>query len=283
MIITDKRIKDLLPAHYRELAPRFITFLEKYYDWLYRSSGLSDAEIDDLRNDTSWLEKDIDRFIATGQIKYIDQTDDATVIDSSLVELNNVANPGDLSAKLSTNYMLDEDFKGYLTSDGSVFSDTNDVTVELPTVENDVLDSWFSSMGLDRIKRYRMDALDNIDQVLMLSLLKHIYAIKGTQASIKLFFNLFFNETVEIYQPKIHVAVIDDNWILDDVQVLRDDEMFQEYSYVIVVDNALESYKDIFQFIYMKTIHPSGFRVVLVNSADYVNGRVSGQAEYLLG
>lgn len=283
MIMSDTRIKELLPEHYQDSAPRFIQFLDKYYEWLYRSSGMSDSEIADLKNDTSWIERDIDKFIATGQMKYIDQTSDSTVLDSSLVVLNNTANPGGTSASISNNYMLDDDFKGYLTSDGQVFQDTNDVSVELSTVENKVLDSWFNSMGLDRIKRYRMDALDNIDQVLMLSLLKHIYAIKGTEASMKLFFRLYFNEEVTVYQPKSQISVIDDNWILDDVQVIRDDELFQEFSYVIIVNNELDSYKDIFRLIYMKTIHPSGFRVALVKSVDYTNGKINSNAEFMLG
>lgn len=283
MIISDKRIANLVPAHYRETAPKFILFLEKYYDWLYRSSGMSDDEINDLRQDTSWLQKDIDRFIATGQIKYIDQTDDATVLDSSLVQLNNVSNPGGVSDSISDNYVLDENFNGYLTADGTPFTDNNDVSVELPTIENKILDSWFNSMGLDRIRRYRLDALDNIDQVLMLSLLKHIYAVKGTEVSMKLFFTLYFSESISVYQPKSEIANVDENWVLDDTQVIRDDELFQEFSYVILVNNELDTYKDIFRLIYMTSIHPSGFRVALVKSSNFNNGRIDPGAEFLLG
>lgn len=271
MIIANKRIKDLLPAHYREYAPRFITFLEKYYDWLHRSSGMSDGEVNDLRNDTSWLEKDIDKFISTGQLRYLDPNN-PEILEANLVELNNTENPGMQSEKLSDKFLLDEDLGGYLTSEGDEFADSEDLTVELQTVENKILDSWFSSMGIDRIKRKRIDALNNLDQVLMLSLLKHIYAIKGTEASIKLFFNMFFNEEVVIYQPKLDVAIIDERMVLDGNEVLRDDETFQEYSYVIVVSKDLLTYKDVFNSIYMKTIHPSGFRVAITKSDTFVPG-----------
>lgn len=283
MIISDKRIKELLPAHYREAAPRFIIFLEKYYEWMFRSSGLSEAEVEDLRNDTSWLEGDIDQFIATGSLKYIDQNEDNAVVESSLLELSNQSNPGNLSNSLSAKHMLDDMNYNYLTTEGDEFSEQAGSKLELFSIENKVLDSWFRSMALDNIKRNRMDALNSLDQVLMLSLLKHIYAIKGTEASMKMFFNLFFNEQVSIYQPKPYIAVIDDNWILDDVQVLRDDELFQEFSYVIIVEDELASYKDIFTLIYMNMIHPSGFRVALVRSVDFVNGKINPQAQYLLG
>lgn len=261
MNIIDKRIADLVPAHYREYAPRFIVFLEKYYEWLYRTSGMSDAEIEDLRDDTSWLEKDIDRFITTGKMRYFDKTLVANTVEDAIIDLSNTTNPGTHSNRMPDNFIMEDDFNGYSSLDGSEIVDANDTAVELSTVENQILDGWFNSMGFDRIKRSRMKALNNIDQVLMLSLLKHIYAIKGTEASIKLFFNLFFDENIVIYQPKQDIAVIDDNWILDDIQVIRDDDLFQEYSYVIIVNGDVSEYMNIFNNIYMKIIHPSGFRV----------------------
>lgn len=264
MIIIDKRISDLVPAHYREYAPRFITFLEKYYEWLYRTSGLTEAEVNDLRADTSWLEKDIDRFITTGQLRYFDPVAEPTIVEDVIIDLSNTNNAGIQSNKFGDNFTMEDDFNGYATVDGSEIVDSNDSTVELSTVENTILDSWFNSMGFDRIKRSRLKALNNIDQVLMLSLLKHIYAIKGTEASIKLFFDLFFEEQITIYQPKQDVAVIDENFLLDDIVVLRDDERYQEYSYVIVVQGDVVDYKEIFNSIYLTSIHPSGFRVELV-------------------
>lgn len=259
----DKRIVDLLPAHYREYAPNFILFLEKYYEWLYRLSGLSESEIEDLRGDTSWLEKDIDRFISTGQLRYFDYSSNPEIIDNAIIDLSNTIAAGTQSDQIPDNFVMENDFNGYATSDGSEVVDANDSTVELSTIENNILDGWFNSMGFDRIKRNRLKALDNIDQVLMLSLLKHIYAIKGTEASIKLFFSLFFDEQITLYQPKNSIAFIDENWVLDDVQVIRDDELYQEYSYVILVQHDIEDYQEIFESIYLKSIHPAGFRVVL--------------------
>lgn len=259
----DKRIANLVPAHYRELAPRFITFLEKYYEWLYRASGLSDSEIADLRSDTSWFEKDLDRYIATGQLKYLDPTASAGVLDGAIDQLDNTRNAGVVAADIESNFTMEGDFNGYTDDVTTGTPDNNDPTLELDTIENNVLDSWFDSMGFDRIKRSRLKASDNIDQVLMITLLKHIYAIKGTEASIKLFFDLFFDEDITIYYPKKDIAVIDENWILDDIQVIRDDERYQEYSYVINVANPVTDYQEIFDSVFVKLIHPAGFRVEL--------------------
>jgi hypothetical protein len=258
------RIKELLPAHYQEYAPRFIKFIEKYYEWLYRKSGLSTAEIANLTNDTSWLQKDIDRFIASGRLKYLDTSNPTTDLNNALLELNNTANPGNVSDNLLDNFLLENDFKGFLSADGLTpyATGNKDVTVEFNTVENGVVDSWFNSMGFDRVKKKDFSSLYNIDEVLMISLLKQIYAIKGTEASIKLFFNLFFDEDISIYYPKLDIAVLDENFTLDDpLVVIRDDQEFQEFSYILLLRENWLVYKELFESIYMKNVHPSGFRV----------------------
>lgn len=274
----DKRIANVLPKHYGQYYPRFITFLEKYYAWLYRNSGLSDSEIDDLRNDTSWLQKDIDKFISTGEIRYFDDTQD--VLDARVEELDNTANPGYIASSIIDKFMLEDDFNSYnygvVPVDGA-----NDPLFELETIDNQILDGWFNSMGFDRIKRKKVNDASNIDQILLLSLLKHIYAIKGTETSIRLFFNLFFDEDVVIYQPKHDIALIDDNWILEDAQIIRDDERYQEFSYVIVVSQDVSAYSDIFTNIYLKLIHPIGFRVEL-EKFDITQGLPLENGGYLL-
>lgn len=263
MLIVDTRIKDLLPKHYQQYYPRFITFLTKYYEWLYRTSGLTEQEVADLRNDTSWLEKDIDRFIATGQLRYMDQATDPTVLDTAIIDINATESTGIQAKMLPDNFNLEDNFNGFLTADDMQFNDSNDNDMEMSTVEDNILDGWFNSMGFDRIKRSKILTPNTLDQVLFLSLLKHIYAIKGTEQSIKLFFDLYFNEQVTLFYPKPYIGVIDDNMIVDGVQLIRDDEEYQEYSYVINVSQSPSYYEQIFDTIYKKLIHPAGFRVAL--------------------
>lgn len=258
----NKRIADLLPYHYRDQYPRFITFLEKYYEWMFRKSGLSDSEIGNLRSDTSWLSNDIDKFIAAGDIRYVDQSIQG-VIDQSIVNLANTISPGEQSMMLSADFFMDRPFEPYQTSDGSGIVDANDASVELSSVENAILDGWFTSMGFDRIKRNKINSINNIDQVLLLSLLKHIYSIKGTEKSIQIFFSLYFNETVTIHQPKSDIAVIDESWVLDGYSVIRDDQKYQEYSYVIKVVNEPETYVDVIDSVFIRNVHPAGFRFEL--------------------
>lgn len=263
MIIVDTRIKDLLPKHYQQYYPRFITFLQKYYEWLYRTSGLSEKEVADLQGDTSWLEADIDKFIASGQLRYMDQASDPNVVSTAIIDINATESAGIQAKMLPDNFNLEDSFDGFVTADDMSFNDKNDNDFEFSTVENNVLDGWFNSMGFDRIQRARILTPNSLDQVLMLSLLKHIYAIKGTEQSIKLFFDLYFHEQVTVFYPKPLIAVIDDNMIVDGPQLIRDDEEYQEYSYIINVSKDPSYYQDIFNTIYKKLIHPAGFRVAL--------------------
>jgi hypothetical protein len=221
----------------------------------------------DLRNDTSWLEKDIDRFIATGLLRYMDVETDANALDSAIIDINATESTGTQAKMLPGNFVMEDVFDGYQTADGLEFSDADEADVELSNVEENILDGWFNSMGFDRVQRSRIKALNSVDQVLMLSLLKHIYAIKGTETSIKLFFDLFFDEQVTVFYPKALLAVIDDNMVIDGTQVIRDDELYQEFSYVVYVDNDISTYKDIFDTIYVRMIHPAGFRVELKQNA----------------
>lgn len=240
-------VRNQVPREYKTSYPRFILFLQKYYEWMYRDSGLSQAEIDILRSDTSWLQADIDKFIASGDIRYIDK-EYINIVEQAISDLSTVRNPGYRAKNLRDSMMLDGENLDSLS-----------------------IDNWFAAFGIPEFTA-NSSIIAGVDKALLVSLMKHIYAIKGTETSMKLFFNLCFDEDVQIYQPKENIAVIDDNWILDDIFVIRDDELYQEFSYVIVVDGEVNKYKAVFDSIYRLLIHPAGFRVAIVNKDDFKPG-----------
>lgn len=263
MNTVDKRISGLVPQHYKEYAPRFIAFLEKYYEWLHRDSGLTDEEIDILKNDSSWLNPNIDAFISTGSPSNIDKNAEVNNLRLAILELSNIIPPGRASADLMRDYLLEQESLLIQASNGHEFIDSEFTPLEAFDDNKHFINGWFKLTGFDRPDRDRINTLNSIDQVLMLSLLKHIYAIKGTDMSIKLFFNMFFGEQVDVYHPKFDIAVLDDNFIPDSNSVMRDDQIYQEYSYIILVNNEVSSYMELFDAIYRKLVHPSGFRVEL--------------------
>jgi hypothetical protein len=250
------RIEDQLPYNYREDYPNFIILLKKYYDWMY-GSNLGADEISALRSDTSWISTDIQKYIETQQSRYIGRS-----IDDAIIELNNVPSPGTASDLLSNNISLNISPDNFVDKNGVQFLDSSSSQLSTPGINKDILKRKFENMGYFPVDTNEFLLLP-VDQVLMISLLKHIYAIKGTFQSIKLFFNLFFNENIEIYYPKLNIAVIDDNFVLDGVDVLRDDRYYDEYSYVIKTQNAPEHYTELFNSIYLKLVHPTGFNVFI--------------------
>lgn len=270
MIIDTPSIRAQLPTEYGSAYPRFILFMEKYYEWLYRGSGLSDKEIEILKSDTSWLQADIDKFISSGDVKYVDTTQ-IDELEQIILELSNVKNPGYQAKHLQDNYMLEDDAGDFNTSDGSTFVTADDASFEIPVIDQMSVDNWFSAFGIPEFST-KSNIIAGVDKSLLVSLMKHIYAIKGTEMAMKLFFNLCFGENITIYQPKQNIAVIDGNWVLDDIFVIRDDELYQEYSYVIVVKNDISEYQEAFDAIYRLLIHPAGFRVVMVKESDFAPG-----------
>lgn len=250
------RIEDQLPYNYRENYPNFIIFLQRYYDWMY-GNNLSGDEIISLQNDTSWISADVQKYIETQQSRYI-----GTSVDQAIIELNNVPRPGNASDLLVDNISLNVTSDVVIDNNNENFVDSNNNSLKTTDINKDILKRKFENMGYFPVENNQF-ALLPIDQVLMISLLKHIYAIKGTLQSIKLFFNLFFNENIDIYYPKLNIAVIDDHFVLDGTDVLRDDRYYDEYSYVIKTQNIPSYYSEIFNSIYLKLVHPSGFNVFI--------------------
>jgi hypothetical protein len=258
------RIEDQLPYHYRAEYPMFITFLQKYYEWMYRRN-LSQAEVDALRADTSWMTTDIEKYIATGQTKYI-----GTSVDTAIAELNDVPSPGYAADILSNSIALNITSDGFMDIGDEEFIDNNNTQLDALGIDRDIIRRKFLSMGYDIVEVGKY-SLTPIDQVLMLSLLKHLYAIKGTEQSVKIFFTLFFGVDVSVFYPKINIAVIDDHFVLDGTDVIRDDYYFNEFSYVIKVSDTITSrYLDIFNNIYLKQVHPAGFDAFLVSNFAYI-------------
>lgn len=212
----------------------------------------------DLRNDTSWITPDIDQYVSTGLLKYIqDQT-----VDQSIIQQGAMINPAAALNTLADNVLLEEVNEVFLTADDEYFTGADGAFLDVPRLYQEMLDSWFRSMGTVSVIN---DKLNNnvVDQVLMVSLMKHLNGIKGTEQSMRLFFNLYFNAEVEVYQPKFDIAVIDGNWIPDVKGHIRDDYYYNEFAYVIRTPDDPSVYTDLFNSVYLKNVHPAGFKVFL--------------------
>lgn len=254
-------IRNLLPEFYREDYALFIRFIELYYEWLYRSEGLSKPEIERLIADGSWMSVDVDKFAQTGDLRYM-KTGDPRKDFLAIVQRSNNDAPGAVCDQLEREFDLEYDFDGFLTADGEAFGDSNDVALESRHLNKDMVAMWLATMGFD--SSLSDPILAGFDSPLLVRTLKHLYDVKGTKKCIQMFFNIMYGEDVEVFYPKMEVASIDDNFVPDDDRsVLRDDFYFQEFSYVILADRDPAAYAPHFENVYLKHLHPSGFKCFL--------------------
>ena len=260
-------IKRLLPSHYIEQYPLFVAFFQYYYDWLYRYGGYTYDELNRLIIEQNWLQTNIDKFIYLGNKQYatIDKPRD---IEFTLIELQNTRASGTVAQRLHSEYLLERKYSFLETSQEEHFITADEVEFDTP-IRNDLfVKNWFDMQGMPwQPQGYDLEAIDNI---LLTRLLKSIWDIKGTAQAARLFFMIYFKEDIAENNsgsvwiiPKQSIGVIDDNLILDNTQVIRDDEYYNEYSYVIKTKYDYSYYKDLFENIYLKYLHPSGFKVFL--------------------
>lgn len=256
-----ERIKEQLPQHFAEYHPKFITFFEKYYEWLHRQGGFTKEEVDVLKNDPSWIVTDIDKFIFTKQKRYIYSQDERNVINA-IVERNAIPAPGTESDNLHSDYLLERRFDTFETADQEIFETADSYAIDAPRKNKEFIREWNRRFGFAEM--FVKPATDALDTILLVKLLKHINNIKGTRKSMELFFSMFFNEeNIEVYLPKQDILTLDENFIPDSTKSLRDDSYYNEFTYVIRLEKEPSFYQDSFEKVFLQYIHPSGFKVVL--------------------
>jgi hypothetical protein len=259
-----------LPHHFQEDFPRFIEFVQAYYAWLYRNGGFTEAEITYLRGEENWFIDDISKYYETGDLRYIAKGD-ASLETQAIINASNHKNPGKVATDLMGDYQLDRAFAFFETSDGFALEMADGVDFQAPKTNPSFITSWFSALSF--VDPGLVANGVTVDKMLLIRLLKFIYLIKGTAKSIEIFFNIFLNLPVSIsdgsltlFNPKDRIAILDDNFVLDGNIFLRDDDYYNEFTYVIQVYDPSGVSDSVFNNFYLRYIHPSGFKAVLQNT-----------------
>lgn len=270
MIDFSDRIKVHVPNQYLEDYPRFVLFVEKYYEWLYRNGGFSETERSILQQEQGWLKKSVDEFVQSGQLASIASTE--SEISDAIQAKSESPSPGSVSKTMLSDFILERSFDMFETADGDWFETSDGHAVETKHVHMGAVNRWIDSQGFF-LPANSGENMKNIDEILLVRLVKHISLIKGTQKAAQLFFSIFFDEDIAannqgkaFTKPKYNIFIIDESRskIDDKESVIRDDYFYNEFSYVINVTRDYEYYKDIFESLYLKYIHPAGFKCFLV-------------------
>lgn len=253
-------VQTQMPSYYLDEFPRFVSLMKNYYKWLYRKDGMTEDEIEDVETHIyEWTEVDMDKFIETGSVRY-NSFDGAN--QTSVAEISRWRAPGAIIERFHSQYLLEREYDAFVTADGEYFYDKDGAGLETSYIMEEAIDGWASKFKHIRFKD--ATAVNPYDEILLLKSMKMLYAAKGTEKCIKLFFKVYFDEDVEIYIPKFDIALIDGaEPMIDTEQIIRDDRYYQEYCYVIRTEQDPVNYKDVFENIYMQDFHPGGFAVFL--------------------
>lgn len=270
-------VKNEVPLAYRMEYPKFIEFMDVFYNWLYNQQGFSAEEIQAyLANPGEW----------------VDPLSNKSPLEQ-LIDFKNVGNPGRVSRDYLKDRFLVREFDDIFSTDAELQDvDGRPLFAVRDKVEH--IDAWYQDFGFQRTADRSFEDFGNfvpknsdrlitadgenlavyiegtkrrtLDHVRWLKLLKHIYRIRGTRKAMELFFWLYFGVPIKIKEPKLEIGGLDDNFDLDGVVGLRDDYYYDEFSYVITVPGDVSEIEGVFEKVYRQHFHPAGFTVFLESS-----------------
>jgi len=292
-----------LPDHFTEFYPKFIKFMEAYFDWL-NSTDITYQEMNELLEDDNWIAHDLEKFLDTGETKYLDF--DSTEYKAETILNNHRSKMYELSNSLFSDTNLERAFSNFATADGEWFLSARDDVFkgEAPRPfmvtkdRSDYIDQYYKKFGFpvssngqiltferkmtsagefvkDSKGRYILvddgterTTMRTMDHIRMIKLLKFVHVIKGTRKGIELFFNIFSGVPVnDVMYPKEYLMVLDGEDTIqnhiDGTSKLRDDGKWSEFSYIVKVAKKTDFIEFIFEEIYKVYFHPAGFYVDL--------------------
>lgn len=255
-------VSAIAPPAYLDEFPKFVTFMQAYQEYLYREQGISQAEVESIDLHGTWLRNDFDKYNDTGMDVY-SGTNTPYGRDMSVIGLMGVEGAGSESMNIMSRYLLESKFRATETIDEEIFETIDGMVFDSDDKVTAPIEMWFSALGLP-------DAMDSrADHEMFVRLLKYVYATKGSMHCTKLFFKLFFGESVDIIIPKEKLIVLDGiQSELDSDCRMRDDDLWQEYAYIVVVKNDVSEYRDMIDRFYLRYLHPSGFKPFFVKYGE---------------
>jgi len=286
------RIRMQVPLYFLEDYQLFITFIEKYYEWLYREDGLSIEELASIKeNIDKWVKTDFDLYKTTKDPKYLilDKNDGFINL---IQDFNRNTNAGAVIENHVERTHLEREYLPFVTSDGYTMMINDGRWFDVARNDEEYFQLWMEQFGFQVQERRQVRALQQlftsdkdgfftsnkkafiiggdggteyiqVDNLRLIKLLKRINEMKGTKASMELFFRLFFRESIDVIYPKDSLIYIDGSAPhIDTLQVLRDDDKYSEYSIVIKLNEDVDHYADFINNIFNVFVAPSGFNII---------------------
>ncbi|AXC34533.1 baseplate subunit [Vibrio phage YC] len=222
-----------VPTHHLEEYPKFVEFMGKYFEHLYRDPSNFPKEVAD--------ELTVDERDERGAARFL----------------------SDYRANLN----LERRFVALEDEEGNQILDADDRPIMVEVDQTDFINAWFDEISFPRpLTPLSDEPVSDVDVIRILKLLKDIFRIRGSEHATKLFFKIFFDVIPVITYPREKISRLDDNFVLDGDNVPRDDDRYQEYSYVIGLPVAYSVEQETFLQIFKDYFHPAGFKVFVENN-----------------
>lgn len=245
-----------LPAFFRSEYPELVEYLDLYIDSLYKSS-LTPDQVRHLLEDESWWVGSTENYESpeSRQLAKIKALNEYRLKNFG-VQTKTVDLLDNKTLKRKENILTSLDELFLLSSDGR--------RMKAKDEENHPLKQWLLEKNLVEISQ-SLDT-DNVplDLINLIKLSRHLFKIRGTTECAKLFLSSMYSGDVYITLPRNKIATLDDNFTLDLDVKLRDDFVYDEFTYVInLVASEYFNIGPKYFDMYKRLFHASGFRCIL--------------------
>lgn len=233
---------DVLPDAITHSYPLFAKFVQYYFEWKYRNGGynITDGGISGLSGDELIHKSSAHQYV------------------------NTVRFPRDVLLERHSEFVESSDEYVFVTADEEILCSEG--------IPDQYISTAISEQGMPTTG-YAHN-LNKFDGVLFARLLPHINAAKGTVKAAELLFAAAFGEKLSdnigeggnwVAYPSLLTTAVDYDTDIDGESSLRDDALYNEYSFVINTKHPQSYYEPFFSDVYMRYFHPSGFGCFLNN------------------
>lgn len=262
---------NVLPKHFVSSYPNLVEFLEAYVDTLYKR-GMRPDQVQAFLDDESWWSGRSNTYSSPEERLYYK----ITAMQTERARMGFLQE----SVGMIEGKSLFRTFSQLQTLDNFILETSDERSLSVPDENKFHVQSWLEDKGLGPMGSSPMGT----DLETIIKLAKHMFRVRGSLFCAKLFFEAVYGGTVYPVLPRYQISALDNNFVLDGDNRLRDDYEFDEFTYVInLVGSKYDSLGDKFFRIWKDKFHPGGFRCIFRIYSEYEWLIESGGAMQLPG
>lgn len=245
------RVGKHLPLHFKEMYPKFVAFIELYYDFMNSSDVMNEVFRGRIQaGETNLIRDDSDLFIAT-----LDERLSGIRQEQGDIEVSDWRAPSWWTENMMSILNMERIPESLFVSNDEVLTTRDGEVFQSNFVFKRTVEDWMKDSGFPEASVFGGDI------ILTSRILRSLYQLKGTSKALELFFNVFYGENVNVINPNNLIACIDDNFVLDSNVQIKDDLSFSEFSIIVQTEREKDYYEPLFTDVYLKMFHPAGFGV----------------------